>query len=133
MHRFFTQINVNISGRCYIPNNYFTGNELTHLVVDRKPHNIPNAQLKQLAIKMLDIADNLTNEAIGAINLLPSECQRAVLSALDIYQGIGKLIRSNPQYLRRTVLPKMERIRIALRCMYFTSIPSLYERNTKKG
>lgn len=120
-------------GRCYIPNSYFKGDELKHLVTDRSPNNLPNVQLKQFAEKMLDIADNLANEATGAINSLPSECQRAVLSALEIYQGIGKLIRSNTHYQRRTFLPKMDKIRIVLKCMYFTSMASLYERNIKRG
>lgn len=115
-----------------MPNNYFKGDELKHLVSNRSPHKIPNAQLKQYAEKMLDIADNLANESSGAINLLPSECQRAVLSALEIYQGIGRLIRTNSQYERRTFLPKMDKIRVVLKCMYFTSMASLNERNTKR-
>lgn len=123
----------NFAGRCYIPNNYFKGDELKHLVDDRNPHHIPNAQLKRYAEKMLDIADNLANEATGSINLLPDECRRAVLSALEIYQGIGKLIRSNEHYERRTFLSKMEKIRIVLKCMYFTSLASLNERGKRKG
>lgn len=118
-------------GRCYVPNSYFKGDELKHLVTDRNPHHIPNSQLKRFAEKMLDIADDLANEATGAINLLPPECQRAVLSALEIYQGIGKRIRHNTNYERRTFLTKIEKIRIVLKCMYFTSMTSLYERNTK--
>lgn len=81
---------------------------------------------------MLDIADNLADESIHAINLLPQECQRAVLSALEIYQGIGKLIRTNQHYERRTFLSKIEKIRIGMKCMYFTSISSLYERGKKR-
>lgn len=120
-------------GRCYIPNNYFKGDELKHLVNDRNPHHIPNRQLKRYAEKMLDIADNLANEATVSINLLPDECRRAVLSALEIYQGIGKLIRSNEHYERRTFLSKTEKIRIVLKCMYFTSLASLNERGKRKG
>lgn len=103
------------------------------MVNDRDPHHIPNAQLKRYAEKMLDIADNLANEATGSINLLPDECRRAVLSALEIYQGIGKLIRSNSHYERRTFLSKSEKIRIVLKCMYFTSLASLNERGKRKG
>lgn len=103
------------------------------MVDERSPNKIPNAQLKQFAEKMLDIADNLANEATGAINLLPNECQRAVLSALEIYQGIGKNIRKNSYYERRTFLRKIDKIRIVLKCMYATSMTSLYERNTKKA
>lgn len=72
---------------------------------------------------MLDIADNLASEAMFAINLLPDECQRGVLSALEAYQGIGKLIRLNTQYERRTVLTKMSKILIVLKCMYVTNMP----------
>lgn len=72
---------------------------------------------------MLDIADNLAGEAIHAINVLPRECQRGVLSALEAYQGIGKLIRSNTQYERRTALTKMDKILIVLKCMYVTKMP----------
>lgn len=60
-----------------MPNTYFKSDELKYLVSERSPHKIPNAQLKRFAEKMLDIADNLANEATGAINLLPTECQRA--------------------------------------------------------
>lgn len=153
------QFQFKCSGRCYVPNTYFKSDELKYLVNERNPHQIPNAQLKRFAEKMLDIADNLANEATGAINLLPSECQRAgtfnvtiycksmptlmhiliifivytVLSALEIYQGIGKLIRQNEHYERRTFLSKFDKIRIVLKCMYFTSMASLYERNKNKA
>lgn len=121
-----------IKGRCYIPNNYFKSDELKYLVDERTPHKIPNAQLKMFAEKMLDLADDLANEATGAINLLPTDCQRAVLTALEIYQGIGRLIRSNSQYARRTYLPKFDKICIGIKCMYFTTMSSLNERNTKR-
>lgn len=109
-------------GRCYIPNDYLKSDELKHLM-EKRPYRIPNNQLKNYSVKMLDIADKIAYEAIHAINLLPSECQRGVLSALEAYQGIGKLIRSNTQYERRTVLTKMDKILIVLKCMYVTNIP----------
>lgn len=118
-------------GRCYIPNTYLHDYELKFLI-ERKPSKIPNAQLKKYAEKMLDIADSVANEASFAINLLPSECQRGVLSALEAYQGIGKLIRSNTHYKRRTVLTKIDKILIVIRCMYVTNMASLYERVNKK-
>lgn len=109
-------------GRCYIPNSYLKSDELKHLM-EQRPNNIPNIQLKMYSEKMLDIADNLAGEAIHAINLLPSDCQRGVLSALEAYQGIGKLIRSNTQYKRRTALTKWNKILIVLKCMYVTNMP----------
>lgn len=86
---------------------------------------IPNAQLKYFAEKMLDIADQLARDAILAINLLPAECQRAVLGALEVYQGIGKKIRANPIYERRTALSKWAKIQIVLHCMYVAKIEPL--------
>lgn len=106
--------------------------ELNHLVIERTPKKIPNSKLKKFAEKMLDIADKLADESTFAINLLPCECQRAVLSALEIYQGIGKLIRANAHYERRTFLSKIEKIRIGMKCMYFTSVASLHERGKKR-
>lgn len=103
------------------------------MVSERNPNKIPNKQLKQIAEKMLDIADSLADEATGAIKLLPSGCQRAVLSALEIYQGIGKLIRSNSHYERRTFLTKFDKIRIGMKCMYFTSLASLCEHDKKRA
>lgn len=116
-----------------MPNNYFKKDELKHLVTDRNPNKIPNRDLKRFAEKMLDIADNLANEGTHAINLLPTECQRAVLSALEIYQGIGRLIRNNKHYERRTFITKWEKIYIVLKCMYFTNMSSLYDRCTKRA
>ncbi len=72
---------------------------------------------------MLDIADNLADDAMHAINLLPRECQRGVLASLEAYRGIGKLIRSNTKYKRRTTLTKMDKILIVLKCMYVTNMP----------
>lgn len=118
-------------GRCYIPHTYLTKDELKCLLVDRAPNKIPNAQLKQYAEQMLDIADGFANDAIHAINLLPNECQRAVLSALEVYQGIGRMIRSNPTYERRTSLTKWAKIRIVLRCMYVSNVSTLDRRRMK--
>lgn len=74
---------------------------------------------------MLDVADKLTNDAIHAINYLPVECQRAVLGALEIYQGIGRTIRSNPIYIRRTTASKWTKLKTILKCIYFTNIEAL--------
>lgn len=112
-------------GRCYVPANYFKNDELNILVNQRKPNLIPNKQLKHYAEKMLTIADQLASDATFAINLLPAECQRAVLGALEIYQGIGKTIRSNANYERRTVLGKWAKLKILLQCMYTAKIEPL--------
>lgn len=81
---------------------------------------------------MLDIGDNLANEANGAINLLPDECRRAVLAGFEVYKGIGKLIRRNLHYTRRASVSTTEKVLIILKCMYFTSLASLNERSKEK-
>lgn len=101
--------------------------------MDRDPSKIPNIHLKNYAEKMLNIADRFANDATHAIKLLPNECQRPVLSAIEVYQGIGRLIRSNPSYLRRTFLTKWQKIRIVLKCMYFINVSALDRRRQKSA
>lgn len=122
-------------GRCYIPICYLSANEREILTVQRKPYDIPNDKLRAYAIKMLNLADNLTNDAIHAVVLLPSECQRAVLGALQIYRGIGKTIRENSIYERRTIVSKWTKLKTILNCIYFTNIEALCDKidqNDKK-
>lgn len=119
---------LSFTGRCYIPHDYLKGDELKHLT-DKKPHRVPSEQLKRYAEKMLDIADNFANESIGAISLLPDQCRRAVLLTFKTYQGMCILIRKNSHYERRTSLSKVERVLIALKCMYFTSPALINERS----
>lgn len=110
------------------------GDDFKYLVNDRTPHRIPNAQLKRYAEKMLDIADSLTNEALGLlINSFPDQCRRPALSKLKIYMGIGELVRSNVSYVRRAKVSKIGKIYIALKCIYFTSLTSLNEHGKQKG
>lgn len=111
-------------GRCYIPLDYFNGNEFDVLLKQRNPHVIGNRLLKQYARKMINLADKLANESIFSIILLPIECQRPILTALEIYQGIGKAIKTNELYERRAYLNKFNKVKIILKCMYFTNIES---------
>lgn len=121
------------AGRCYIPKEYLNDGDLKCLVVDRKPHRIPNAQLKRYAERMLDVADKMANHSIGPyINSLPNQCGRAILAIIEIYTEIGKLIRSNAHYERRTNVPKFRKMCITLKCLYFTALASLDKRSKNK-
>lgn len=117
-------------GRCYIPSDYVNEDDLKCLI-DKNPHLIRNAQLKRYADKLLDIGDNLANEAIGAINLLPDECRRAFLMVFENFQGWRKVIRRNLHYERRAYVSNVDKARILLKCMYFTSLASLNERSKR--
>lgn len=81
---------------------------------------------------MLDIADILVKDADKCINLLPDECRRAVWSKVKINMAIGKLIRRNPCYEYRASPTIFEKIRIALQCVYFTSLALQNERGKRK-
>lgn len=123
-------------GRCYVPESYLTANERELLTVHRTPNDLPNQKLRSYAIKLLDLADSLTNEAIHAVNLLPRECQRAVLGALQIYRGIGNTIRQNDVYPRRTVATKWTKLKTILSCVYLTNGEVLcdgYDKQTKNN
>lgn len=75
---------------------------------------------------MLKISDNLANESTGLLcKLVPDDCRLAMLSKVVFNMGIGERIRSNSYYERRVSRSKTEQIRIALKCMYFTSLAPL--------
>lgn len=111
-------------GRCYVPLKFFQRDEniLKLLVKDRRPDKIDNALLKSLAEQILNVADDLANKAIVGINSLPVDNQRGILTALEIYQGIGKAIRSQNSYERRTRLGKIEKAFIFFKCMYICRV-----------
>lgn len=113
-------------GRCYIPLEYFDGNEFDVLAKQRNPFKIENSKLKKYAEKMLDLADKLANESVYSIALLPTQCQRPILSALEVYQGIGKVIRNRELYERRACLNTFRKLKIILKCMYFTDVDSFH-------
>lgn len=107
-------------GRCYVPTKFFHDDQqiLNYLIEQRRPDKIDNAQLKLLAEKILNLADDLAQNSIVGVNSLPVDNQRGILTALEIYQGIGKAIRSNDSYERRTRLGKIEKAVIFFKCMY---------------
>lgn len=111
-------------GRCYVPINFFNGDEsiLKYLVSERRPDKIDNAKLKSFAEQILNVADDLAQKAIVGVNSLPADNQRGILTALEIYQGIGKAIRSNSSYERRTRLGKVEKAFIFFKCMYICKL-----------
>lgn len=109
-----------MTGRCYIPIDYLKSDELKYLTTDRNPFRISNARLKRCAEKMLDVADRLANEATEGINLLPNRCRAVVLLICEIYQDVGRRIRTNSYFERMTTLSKFEKICILIKCLYFT-------------
>lgn len=111
-------------GRCYVPTKFFHGDEtiLKYLVNERRPDKIENAQLKLFAEQILNVADDLARKAIIGVHSLPVDNQRGILTALEIYQGIGKAIRNNNCYERRTRLGRIEKAFIFLKCMYISKL-----------
>lgn len=119
------------TGRCYIPNDYMSGDELMHLN-NKSPHLIPNAQLKRYAEKLADLGDFWMDEAIGGVNLLPHEIGRWMFTLCRGHQDIGKLIRRH-SHLELRISPSLfEKVRLILKCMYFTSIPSMHKCDKQK-
>lgn len=105
-------------GRCYVPLNFIESSELTYLVNERRPDKIHNTNLKKYAEQILNISDDLAANAIIGISSLPADHQRGILTALQIYQGIGKAIRRSAVYERRTRLSKIAKAKIFFKCMY---------------
>ncbi|RWS11464.1 bifunctional lycopene cyclase/phytoene synthase-like isoform X2 [Dinothrombium tinctorium] len=110
-------------GRTYIPTSYFEDpkKELQLLRSERKPWSLGEQKLRDYALKMIRLADSLMKSALQGVPLLPPETQGPVLAATQVYSGIGIRILSTPGYQRRARLSKLERLAIAVNCMFFKS------------
>lgn len=107
-------------GRCYVPLDFLIDKEkeLKSLKEKRDPWSLGQDRLRLYAINILSVADAYNDRASFGVLLLPKEAQGAVLTATEIYQGIGKLIRERRDYVKRVSLGKLRKIRIAFNCMY---------------
>lgn len=109
-------------GRCYVPLNFIEDGEIKYLVHERCPGKIDNLRLKLYAEKILTLADGLARKALVGVKSLPVDNQRGILTALEIYQGIGKAIRNSDVYERRTRLGTLAKVFIFFKCMYICKL-----------
>ncbi|ORZ07138.1 Squalene/phytoene synthase-domain-containing protein [Absidia repens] len=93
-------------------------NATYHLLKHRKAERVGNDKIKAFAVRILDVADQLTTKAQLGIDGLPTEVQQGIRAAFEIYMAIGPIIRHDLVFPRRAKVPTWKKQWIALRCIY---------------
>ncbi|KAI9487456.1 MAG: Squalene/phytoene synthase-domain-containing protein [Benjaminiella poitrasii] len=108
-------------GRCYVPLQYmpYPSQSIYHLLkVARTPFQVDERTLKSFSIRILGLADQISDKAQRGINGLPDEVQDSIRAAFEIYMAIGPTLRNHPGFPLRAKVPKRQQQWIALRCIY---------------
>lgn len=74
--------------------------------------------LKSFSLRILSLADQISDKAQKGIDGLPSEVQDSIRAAFEIYMAIGPTLRDHPGFPIRAKVPKRQQQWIALRCIY---------------
>ncbi|KAI9022763.1 Squalene/phytoene synthase-domain-containing protein [Phycomyces nitens] len=109
-----------INGRCYVPLQYMKQPQKNYSILKkaRSPSKLGERTLKAYALRILALADQISDQAQIGIDGLPAEVQDSIRAAFEIYMAIGPTLRRNPGFPLRTKVPKHIQQWIALRCIY---------------
>lgn len=88
------------------------------LKVARNPSQVGEPTLKSFSLRILSLADQISDKAQKGIDGLPNEVQDSIRAAFEIYMAIGPTLRNDPGFPLRAKVPKRQQQWIALRCMY---------------
>ncbi|KAG1456682.1 hypothetical protein G6F56_006777 [Rhizopus delemar] len=108
-------------GRCYVPLQYMPTppQVIYHLLkVARTPMQVGEGTLKSFAVRILNLADQISDKAQRGIEGLPEEVQDSIRAAFEIYMAIGPTLRNDPGFPVRAKVPKSQQQWIAFRCIY---------------
>lgn len=108
-------------GRCYVPLQYmlpYPQQIYQILKVARNPLQVGETTLKSFSLRILCLADQISDKAQKGIDGLPSEVQDSIRAAFEIYMAIGPTLRNDPGFPLRAKVPKRQQQWIALRCIY---------------
>ncbi|KAI8641907.1 Squalene/phytoene synthase-domain-containing protein [Parasitella parasitica] len=108
-------------GRCYVPLQYmpYPPQNVYHILkVARNPLLVGEHALKSFSIRILGLADQISNKAQKGIDGLPEEVQSSIRAAFEIYMAIGPTLVNAPGFPLRAKVPKHQQQWIALRCIY---------------
>ncbi|KAF7725892.1 hypothetical protein EC973_009225 [Apophysomyces ossiformis] len=109
-----------LDGRCYVPLQYMKDpkNNYNALKVVRNPSHVGERTLKSYALRILELADHVSDQAQQGIEGLPVEVQDGIRAAFEIYMAISPALRNAPGFPLRAKVPKLQQQWIALRCIY---------------
>ncbi|GAN01854.1 bifunctional enzyme CarRP-like isoform 1 [Mucor ambiguus] len=108
-------------GRCYVPLQYmpYPPQNMYHILkFARKPLLVGEQTLKSFSIRILGLADQISERAQKGIDGLPEEVQDSIRAAFEIYMAIGPTLVNDPGFPLRAKVPKRQQQWIALRCIY---------------
>ncbi|KAI8097792.1 Squalene/phytoene synthase-domain-containing protein [Gilbertella persicaria] len=108
-------------GRCYVPLQYmsFPSENIYRLLkVEKTPYVVGEQTLKSFSLRILELADQISDKAQKGIDGLPEEVQDSIRAAFEIYMAIGPTLRNDPGFPLRTKVPKSQQQWVALRCIY---------------
>ncbi|CAO3623937.1 unnamed protein product [Mucor fragilis] len=108
-------------GRCYVPLQYmpYPPQNMYHILkVARNPLMVGEQTLKSFSIRILGLADQISDKAQKGIDGLPEEVQDSIRAAFEIYMAIGPTLINDPGFPLRAKVPKRQQQWIALRCIY---------------
>lgn len=108
-------------GRCYVPLQYmpYPPQNMYHILkVARNPLLVDEQTLKSFSIRILGLADQISDRAQKGIDGLPEEVQDSIRAAFEIYMAIGPTLINDPGFPLRAKVPKRQQQWIALRCIY---------------
>lgn len=88
------------------------------LKVARNPMQVGETTLKSFSLRILSLADQISDKAQKGIDGLPNEVQDSIRAAFEIYMAIGPTLRDDPGFPIRAKVPKRQQQWIALRCIY---------------
>ncbi|OBZ83589.1 Bifunctional lycopene cyclase/phytoene synthase [Choanephora cucurbitarum] len=131
-------------GRCYVPVQYMASKDTYRLLKEAKaPYQVGEHTLKSYSLRILELADQISDKAQKGIDGLPEEVQDSIRAAFEIYMAIGPILRNDSGFPLRAKVPKGQQQWIALRCIYgfrgpvaraitrtFYEMVSLYSRET---
>ncbi|KAG0164669.1 hypothetical protein DFQ28_009907 [Apophysomyces sp. BC1034] len=109
-----------LDGRCYIPLQYMNNPKQNYdaLKKVRNPSHIGERTLKSYALRILELADCVSDQAQRGIEGLPVEVQDGIRAAFEVYMAISPALRNAPGFPIRAKVPKLQQQWIALRCIY---------------
>jgi len=105
-------------GRCYLPTDLLDEVQIEALTQRREPWAIGQKNLRNLSLRILDLADEMKAKSKSGIELLPSGMRRPVIAATNIYNVIGKVIRKNPGYPKRASATIATKVGVLLKAIY---------------
>lgn len=102
-----------------MPATYLTPEEIHILTIERKPEKIPNHRVKELSLRIIDMAEKLL-KSVGSLDFWPKKFCILFIPAIITYREIGNKIKENDIFEYKTKLSKTFQFKMLLKMLYFS-------------